>query len=1123
MATSVQFLGPDNVLRSTSVFSTTQTTRFFTGVLPDDTVDVEVSVYGQPFTSDPTLVAFSGTGFTVPNPTAFPDGLNLFSGDNTIHVRSVNLSGGRSTPATVVAHLLPPEESDVFLPPSGVTIERLDGSVRVTAEGLTSPQIVGYNFYASTESGGGAAGYRIINVNRVTTGDKVQNVMELYLLTSDNVAQTATPLYYRAKIDQEDSHAVVLSTDVNARIELPSGLTTIRTNVSVSSVTEVLYFSFTHARLANALSTPATVFSGAFASTPATELLYYVVTAVYYDPVIQVEYESYFSSEVVGAPAQVRQQINGLTAVTRQQVLESAIATIYRQNPDIAVQPGSVVRDIFLNPFTTESERLRLILDYVYRASSFDTLLLVDDPSGSGVSTSPGTSAYKTALAAAFFYSNVDDVQNIIDGSFDKIAANFGVLRASGTAAVGEVRYFTTAPPTRTINFPLGTVVIGGNIQFRTSRSAVMDVALLASYYNPSTREYSVTVPVRALSVGVITNVGPRQLTSSNVYGMAVTNDAATFGGADVETNAQLAARARTALASVDTGTTQGLAQVAAGVPGTLQNFVVRAGDPLMQRDYNTTLKRHLGGKVDVWARGVRTVTVSDTFAFTYERRNNVQFVVIGSPLNYVFRVVSDEVTPDNHLAQMLDYSTYGLGLKNVTTGEMFDLTNTTYLNFNTIQLDVTITQPPVTLTDIVLGDFRFRLGNKHVFARQPVSGVRSVTGEVIGPMDLSLYSLVHPDSPLGLGCSTKAGDYLQINQSTDPTVVSPSGNLIPVVNESHVITGFYTEFLFNLGAETLSIVVKNQTGTTTYKGPYDPSGSPDYTIIEGASTVAAGIRRTEGSAIADGDAVAISYSYYENFVVAYQTNLVLSTLQQSLDSMAHATADVVAKNAVQNPVDITATVILKKGFDRTNADIAIRNNLQYLVGTRKLGDPIRRSDVISEIDGTSGVSYVVVPLTKMVRASGYQIVRNDLSTATFGDSFRVGAWSNAKYAVWLILQEFEAPTLTGGGSPNEFRGVFQDDAELSLQRTAPQNLGLINNQAYIIGSDGLAIPGYGTTPIKNRVLVSLPIGDAPSNHAYWCTYISSPDTGDHDIDPNSMEYLVLGNVSITYTEDGAS
>ncbi len=1121
MATSVQILGPDNVLRNELVFSTTATTRFFTGTLPDDTVDVEVSLFGQPFTTDPTLVSFAGTGFVVPNPASYPGGLDLFSGDNVIQVRAVFLSGSRSPAATATVRLLPASQ-DIFAPPSGITVERLDGSVKITARGIADSRVTGYNFYASATQGGGAAGYNLLNVNRVNTGAQVQNVTDLYTLTADEAAQTADPLFYRALITQENSGGTVLSTDVDSRVEIPETVTNIRSTVTVSSVETVTYYSFQHSRIANPQSNPATIFNGVFASTPPTELLYYVVSAIYYDSTLGIEYESYYSTEVVGAPAQVRQQINGITAVSRQQVLENAIASIYRQNPDIAVQPGSVVRDTFLDPFTTEAERLRLLLDYVYRASSFDTLLLVDDPAESGVSQSPGSSPYKTALAAALFYANVNDVQNVIDGSFDKIAANFDVFRLQGVGAVGEVRFYTTTVPTQTVQIPLGTVVTGGGVQFRTTRSATMPVDQLASFYNPSTRQYSITVPVRAIGVGSSTNVGSNQLTNSNVYGMSVTNDAATFGGADIETNAQLAARARISLASVDTGTTQGYLQVAAGVPGTIQNFVVRSGNPLMQRDYDPTLKRHLGGKVDVWARGIRPVTVTDSFAFTYERRDDVQFVVIGNPLNYVFRVVSDEVTPENPLAAMLDYPSLGLGLKNVTTGTTFDLTGVTYLNYNTIQLDTTISQPPVTLTDIVLGDFRFRLGNRHTFTRQPVNEVFSVVGDVTGSLDFSVFSLVHPSGPLELGCSTKAGDYLQINQSTNPSVITPSGTLISVVNEPHIVTGDYVEYLYFLGAETLSIVVTDTTGSITYNGPYDPSGMPDYLIVEGTATTAAGIRRTATSTIPDGGAVLISYSYYENFTVTYTTNLVTSTLQQELDDRAHATADVLAKQAVATPVDITATVILKKGVDRTNTDIAIRNNLQYLVGTLKLGDPLRRSDVIGEIDGTNGVSYVVVPLSLMVRQTGSQIVRNDLTTNSFANSFLIPAWSNGQNNVWLILEELAGPTTTGGGPTNEFRGVYQDDQRLTLQVSAPQNLGLASGQSYIIGNDGLGIPGYGTDPVKNRVLVSLPVGDSPTNHSYWVTYITTEDTGNKDIDPNSMEYIVLGDVSISYDEDKA-
>ena len=1117
MATSVQFYGPDGVLRTTLAFSLTQTSRFFTGVLPEDAVDVEVSLYGQGYTSDSTLVSFSSSGFTIPNPASFPNGLDLFSGDNVIRVRSVNLSGGRSPEAVATVRLLPPATTDVFSPPTNIVLERLDGSVRVRALGVTDSRVTGYNFYAAADTGGGSVGYSRINVNVIASGEKIQTVSELYRLTSSNIARHSDPLYYRAKIDQETAAEVVLSTDVDSRVEIPQTVTDVQTDVIVSSVTTDTYYSFDHDRRGNSLSVPPTIFSGIFASTPPTELLYYVVTAVYFDTTVQTEYESYFSTEVSGAPASVRQQINGITAVTRQQILESAIASIYRQNPYIAVQPGAVVRDIFLDPFVTESERLRLILDYIYRASSFDTLLLVDDPSGSGTSIDPASSSYKTALAAAFFFSNANDVQKVIDGSFDKLAANFNATRAAGTSSIGEVRFYTSFAPTSTVDIPLGTAVNGGGIEFRTTRSASLPLGQLASFYNPSTRQYSLTVPVRATTVGSVTNVGPRQISSTNVYGMSVTNDAATFGGSDEETNAALAARSRTALASVDTGTSRGYLQTAAGVPGTVQNFLVRSGSPFMLRDYDSTLRRHLGGSVDVWARGLRPVTVTDSFAFTYERRNDVQFVLLGSPLNYTFRAISDETTPDNPLSQMLNYPALGLGLKNATTGEMFDLTNVVYLDFNTIQLDATRPQPPVTLTDIVLGDFRFRLGNSHLFSRQPVNAVFTVVGEVTGSLDFSLFTLVHPNSPLGLGRSTRAGDYLQINQSTDPTVVSPSGNLIAVSNEPHAILGFYPEYLNNLGADTLSLVVKDGTATITYKGPYDPSGTPDYTIVEGTATTAAAIQRTTGSTIPDGSSIFISYSYYENFTVTYQTNLVTSALQQALDDGAHATADVLAKQAVQIPVDITATVILKKGVDRADADTAIRNNLQYLVGTLKLGDPLRRSDVISEIDRTDGVSYVVVPLTKMVRAIGYPVVRNDLSTAAFGDSFRVAAWSNSRFAVWLLIQELDVPTTTGGGPATNFRAVYQDDEALPVQTSAPSGLGVQGGVSYIIGDDGLAIPGYGTDLVRNRVLVSLPIGESPSDHSYWATYTTAPAIGDHDITTNAVEFVVLGDVLTTY------
>ena len=1110
---TLQLLGPDGVLRDQLVFSTAQTTSFLSGTLSTDIIDVEVSIFGQPFTSDPSLVAFTGTSFTIPNPSSFPNGLDLLSGDNIIQVRGVYLGGTRTPAVTATIRLISPSQVEIFEPPSGITIERMDNEVTITVQGLTDTRVTGYNFYASTTAGGGASGYTRLNVNKVVTGEPVENATELFTLTSKNPAQASNPLYVRARVDQENLAETVLSADVDSRVEIAQTVTEIQTQVTLSSLETVTYYSFAHGRNNNAQSPPPTIFSGVFASTPSTESLFYVVTAVYFDTTTQTEFESFFSTEVVGAPAVIRIQTTTLAAISRQQTLEEAIFSIYRQNPDIAVQPGAVVRDTFLDPFSTEVERVRFLLDYVYRASSFDTLLAIDDPNGTGASVSPASSAYKTALASALFFSNVNDVQAIIDGSFEKLAANFGVTREGGKGAIGEGRFYTSLTPTQSLPIPLGTIVVGGGIQYRTTRSSSIPVSSLASFYNPATRQYSVTVPLQAVTVGSVTNLGARQITSSAVYGLSVTNDAPTFGGTDVETNSHLASRARAALASVDTGTAQGYGKIAASVPGVLQSQVVRAGSPFMQRDYDTTLKRHMGGLVDVWERGVRNATISDVFAFTYSQKRDIQFVVIGTPSDYVLRAIDVDLTVSNPLAQMLDYLSLGLGIRNITTGEFFDLTGVVILNYNTIQLSTAsgIVQPALGLTDIVLGDYRYRTGTTY-------------TGEVTGLLDTQLYSLVHPKAPLGLGKSTQAGDYLQINESTDPNVVSPSGALFTETNELHLVSGFYVESLFRLGADSLSLVGTNSTSTVTYAGPYDPGGTPDYTIVEGDATNPVGIRRTQTSTIPDGGTVLITYQYAENFVVSYQTNLVTSALQQALDDGSHATALVLAKESVQVPVDITASVVLKKGTGtqqgdiRNLADQSIRNNLQYLVSGSV--QALRRSDVITAIDRSDYVSYVVVPLTKMARAVNSQVVRDDLDTLALGDAFRVDSWSNSQYATWLIIQQLTAPTDNGGGPTNEFRGVYQDDVALDLQTSAPQNLAQGNGRAYIIGSGGLLVPGYSQDLVKNHVLVSLPIGDAPSNHKYWTTYMVRYSEGEQDIAVNQMEYLVLGSVRFTYTED---
>jgi len=1137
---TLKVLGPDSVYADAIVFSTTSTTRFFAGTINTDTADLEVSVRGGAFSSDPSLVSFSASGWIVPNPTSYPNGLELFAGENTIEVRSVPLVGPPSAPVSATVILLAEAVTTVEAP-TAVTVERLDGTVNLSVEGLDDDTVTGYNFYASPTAGGGVTGYSRLNAAPVSTAVLVENVLPLYSLTSKNLTQSADPLYVRALLTQEDSNQVTLETDVDAAIEISETVSEIQIDVSISSVEQVSYYEFSHDRRATLSSVPSTIPSGAFAVLASTEPLYYVATAIYFDTTTQTEYESSFSSEVVANPINVRVTTASLPSVSRQQIVQNVVASIYRQDKDIAVQPGAVMRDTFIDPFASEAERIRFLLDFMYRASSFDTLLAIDDPNRTGISIAPSASAYKISLAKALYLSNVALVQTVIDGAFDKLAANFGKTRGAGGRAIGELRFYTSTRPTSTLQIQLGTLLPGGGTTFRTSRAAEISINRLASFFNPSTGQYSITVPAVAVTPGVAGNVGPRQITSGAPFGLSVTNDAVFFGGTPSQTNAQLAAEARGALSAVDSGTTQGYYQTAAGVPGIVQAQVVEAGNPLMQRDYDPATGTHIGGKVDVWEQGVRLSTVTDTFAFTYARKRDVQFVVIGSPESYRFQALDPDLSPTNPIAEMLDYSSIGLGLRNATTGIEFNLTDVTILNYNTIELSLAVAQPWVvpTLTDVILGDYRYRTSEAFVLTRQPVEAISSVVGESSGTLDTSVYSLVHPNSPLGLGRSTKAGDYLAITGSADPSLAIPTGDILTVTDEEHVIVGAYVEYVLRLGADSLTVVVTNEDGSTTYASPFT-STTPDYTIIEGDQTNALGIKRTSDSTIADGETILVSYRYNENFVVTYSVNLVTSALQAQLDAKKHGTADVLGKSAIAVPVDITATILLKKGFQQSVVDEAIRTNLGVLIYRLRMGTPLRRSDVIRALDATAGVSYVVLPLTKMVRAYGSIVAKDDLNSSQIGDSFRIPLWSNTTVSTWLLTGELTAATTTGGGPSGAFRGVFEDDLETDLQTSLPERLGQAAGRSYIIGNDGLSIPGYSddatlisqgyVTPAEvvarrvlitqNRVILSLVVGDAPSNHEYWATYIVGHMDGESDIQPSNAEFLTVGIVEFTFDED---
>ena len=1153
MALAPQVYGPDGLLRGTLIFTTTREHRFFLGVMSSDTVDMEVSINGGGFTTDPNFISFEDTSWVVPNPSAYPDGLDLLSGRNTIEVRAISATGATSAPASVIVTLT--QESDLGVlasPPTNFSLTQEDNAVLLKVEGLTTSGFQGVNFYASNSEGGGATGYSQLNVNLISTGTVEQEftslaslAVESDILVDGNGDPVADPMYYRVIGQQENEAAVVLQQDFNERYEIPETARQVLTTVNIQTVRTTSFFSFLHNRSFGQTSDPPTVPNNTFSATPFEIPLYYVVTAVFYDSTTNIEYESSFSAEVVGHPIKVTATIGSFPVVSRNQIVKDFMVSVFRSNPQIRMEEGSTLREVVIDPFSSEAERLRFIVDFLHRARAPTLLLAVDDPQNTGVSSPVASTPYKLALKQAFRLQSNGDVQSLIDSAFDAYASNFGVFRRSGTAAQGYVTFFTKTRPTRTLLFPLGTIVSGGSSDFRTTRAVQIPLNQVASYYNPVNGRYQITVPVRAVKGGSAGNVGVGQIRRvvSSIPGTSVVNGGAMFGGTDQETNLILTERARRRLASVDAGTKQGYLNTAADVPGVLKANVVGAGDPLMQRDLDST-GTHRGGKVDVWVQGTSLATVTDTFAFSFVIAQNIQFEVVGLPANLEFKAVDPNLSSEDPIVEMLDFPDAGYEFKNATTGQVFDLTGVLITSFNTIKLSASVPQPGVTLTDVVLGSYRRRVGNTFTFTRQPVTEVTAVEGVVSGVLPTTAFTLTHPDPPLVKGRSSLASDYLTIISYTDATTGAqvPSGDLIAVTNELHVLVGEYPESVDNLGAVFLTVHVYNSDRTVEYRGPDDSSGISDYSIGLGTQTTPLTITRVSTGNIPNGATVSIDYSHDENFTVTYTTNLIVAVTQDAIEAMRHATADVIAKDAVPAPLDLEATVILNKGSDASDVDPTLRTNLTNFITNLRLGDPVRQSDVINVIETTNGVSYVIVPLTKMVRAEGSQVVRESLTTDLSSEVTQIPTLSTESVLVWLVEDSLMNATTNGGGSATEFRGVTQDDVDLTLMDASlPLSaLGLGVGRTYIIGAAGVVIQGltddttllldgFTTAASRaaqralltgNRILVSTTPSDSPINHSYAVTYIVGPDSGAKDIDPGAAEYITPGTWLFTYDQD---
>ena len=984
-------------------------------------------------------------------------------GENTINIIAVEkVTLVPSVPATIKVTLVVNDQFVTVSQPTGVRVREYQDKMEAITAKNPEAQTVGYNFYVSTRSGGIDGVYAKINPSLVNTYSFYETDVTLLGTTTDTAGN-------------------------------------IRVTTVTEEVNKIYYYSaFLDLAMFSALVAAGKLDAVTFSEdTP----FFFVVSAVIYDPISGQVTESAYSVEMQASPLVITTGIRDLPARTQSDVILTFNNEILGTNKGSDLKPGTVARDM-MDPASEEMARVYVIQDFLARSLSVSALLDYDDANGDGTSDPVSTSPKKQALQISLNLTDPVDVQRIINDQFDKLASNVNVIRKGAVPATGTVVYYVEASPVRDMYVYEGAMVstLGdldagiASQNYQTTTSRVMSVANKDSYYNSATKRYELEVEVQAVAAGSAGNTDSYTIKTVNSGAdsdFLVENPNPIAFGADQETNHQLGGRIQLALYA-DTGTEGGYVKTTIAVQGVRNVRVEKAGDPLMIRDWDSLRLEHVGGKVDIYVQGERSKQVSDQIAFAFAgassggAQSGETFQVINA-VSYQFKTTNTRVTAHTPIFEVSK-------MYNATRGQDYDIAGYVIIgDGDTVQLNSTL---PVNVAvglasaDVIKVDYRYRSSDTYILSQQPVTEIISVVGQLSGPLPSANWEFVSLQDRLEEGGSTIAKDGVRIIFAGGLPVVGSQ----TITNESHVMVLGQSEPLRYLGADPASLYITDAGRTTTYVE------GQDYRVTPGTDTVRTTVELMESGAIYNGQQVLMNYTADENFIITYSTNALLGDVQTKVDKMKHACADAIAKQAVENKVDIVATVIPKTGVTNQNyLTQKIRTAVSNYVAQLDVGASLTQSEVVKLMQSVPDVSYVILPFNRMIKADGSFVARDDIGRTQF-QVYNEGLARSFITAVSVLSYK----TVEKGGPENLFRGVFQDGQPLVLQ-SDPLDVSGGAGRAYI-QADG-------------KLVVSTKDGLLPDDKNWSVAYYVYGETGAKDINVNSVEYLTVGNFTIIYGE----
>jgi len=1076
---------PIIILPTSSDFVTSSLDQLISGTVTTDVTAVQydfsliksgaadVPSYGSIQTQ---AITFSTTtsGSTTILPWSFDSSLigsELGVGDK-LYVRfyAYNSSTAETSPSedTVVSFIADAEASISSPVPSGISVERKNTSLTVL---LSEPNslgfsgdLIGFNFYVSTTPAGGAAGYSKLNQSYVTDIFRVDSV--------------------------EFSNSS--ETNLTGNLEVTT---------TVSETTDINKYAYvfektTFDRLVNDNSLP---------NVPYTDdsVFYFSTTSISYDATLGEVVESDFSAEVEGRFIVFAPVITEMPPRTQDDIVLSVGQSILASNEQINLAPGSSYRDL-IDPVLEEMTDQYIIQDFVSRSQSIDALVEFDDPDGDGISDPVDTAPLKIALAEALKVDNTIQLQLLIDQAFDGLASNAAISRLNSGESTGKVLFYVNTIPEEGLTISNNAVLQSeadeeegvDSVQFIVLGSKTISYDTRESFFNPVENRYEIEADIEASTAGVAGNVPSgtiNTIISGADFRFKVTNTVATTNGRDVESNNDLANRYKLAFISIDSGSEGGYAAESIKVNGVRGVRVEKASDDLMRRGTDINTNEVIGGKVDIYIQGSRTVQIQDTFAFNFGSPAGTQSderFFIEDATNFRIRTNNPKVAAATPIFQVTRVT-------NVTKSAAYDISGAVVGSGDgdTIELAQSSTNLAIGMAtlDVIEVDYRYRGSDTYTFNTQPAGSIISVSGDVDGTVPPENYSLLKLEDPYYEGNSTLASDGVQII----PANGLPTESLQTISNESHDFLLSSPISLAKKGIDIDTIVVAGDTdGLILYDKDLD------YTVTRGSDSEATQLVLEQNGKIRNGAQVYVTYQAAQNFTVIYTSNEVLQKVDAQIALTQHSGADVAIKQAFNNLVDIAVQIIRKQNTSESDVANKVRTALTNYINNRKLGETLYQDDIINIIKNISEVKNVIVPLSRMMKLNGSFIPNDILGRVTFqvyNDNSNKGITSYISVSSVLNFG-----TEDGGGDSNLFRGIYEDGQPLVLAET-PLGVSAARGRGYI-RADG-------------KIIVSTRDGSPPQLKEYnasYYTYVSSDEDVVGDITVNEMEHLSVGSNSLT-------